>query len=355
MGEALRGLIRSSSSRHRPWQLAAALAMGVLCGLLPKMNLTFILLGCLCYLLPIHVPLAGLTCVLASLMVAYLAPAAGRLGTWSLMHPQLREWWLDLDALPLVPWFALHNSVVHGSLLIGLSLWLPLFLVARPVARWIFRDATADQPLIATRAAMQRDPDFVQEIRPNVGQRIPPVVDIPAPVLVEFGPAPAAPEFSSRVSAFDPAIPISRDLRQLLTNCTNKDSSSLTVEQVVERASQIAHYVDELLTVCDDDSVMPQPPPVRRIDLPNTFENAGDNSRMRPNPVPSFASAQSHAVPTSTPGEGELLKRHEHHPSSMVSSTNTQPTLYLRPAGDDRQREALRYLLHHLKAFKDKV
>jgi len=357
MGEAFRGLIRSSSSRHRPWQLATAVAMGVLCGLLPKLNLTFLLLGCLCCLLPIHVPLAAVTCVLASMTLTYLAPVAGRLGIWSLTHPQLQDRWLNLDAMPLVPWLALHNSVVHGSLLIGLSLWLPVFLIARTLAQRTLSDMADEKQLITAQVVLQRDPDFVHEIRPNVGERIPPVLILPPAVVVELSPPPATavPASSKQIAACDPAMAVSRNLQQLLTSCNDDDSSSLSVQQVVERASQIAQYVDELLTVCDDEPVAAQPLPVQRSDTPNTFQNAGENSRMRPNSVPSFASAQIHTLPTRATGEGELQKRHEHHPASLLSATTSQPTLYQRPAGDDRQREALRYLLHHLKAFKDKV
>jgi hypothetical protein len=269
----------------------------------------------------------------------------------------LQERWLNLDAMPLVPWFALHNSVVHGSLLIGLSLWLPVFLIARTVAQWTLSDMADEQQLVTAQVVLQRDPDFVHEIRPNVGERTPPVVTLPPPVLVELGPTPvtAVRDDSNRLSVCDPAVAVSRNLQQLLTSCSDDDSSSLSVQQVVERASQIAQYVDELLTVCDDEPVISQPPPVHRLDTPNTFQNAGENSRMRPNSVPSFASTSKQILPSRTAGEGELQKRHEHHPPSLLSATNSQPTLYQRPAGDDRQREALRYLLHHLKAFKDKV
>ena len=45
MREALRSLLTSTSSRHRPWHIAAAVALGILCGLIPKSSLLFYLLA----------------------------------------------------------------------------------------------------------------------------------------------------------------------------------------------------------------------------------------------------------------------------------------------------------------------
>lgn len=163
MGEAIRSLLRSSSSRHKPRQIAAAIAMGVLCGLLPKLSLIFCLTAAGCFLLPIHVPLGALVCVICSLVATSLAPLTGRIGIWSLTNPLLRDLWLAFDGLPLIPWLGLHNSIVNGSLLIGISMWLPVFLLALPVCRRL-------APGPSRNIALQPDPDFAQELRPFVSQ-----------------------------------------------------------------------------------------------------------------------------------------------------------------------------------------
>lgn len=52
---------------------------------------------------------------------------------------------------------------------------------------------------------------------------------------------------------------------------------------------------------------------------------------------------------------GEMTIAHSSHPAAGVGSTTSSTSTYRRPAGEERQQEALRYLLHHLKEFRDKV
>ncbi len=385
MGEAIRGLLRSSSSRHRPRQLAAAIAMGVMCGLIPKLSLTFCLLGSICILLPIHVPLGALVCVICSMAITTLAPAAGRLGIWSLTNPLFRDLWLGLDALPLVPWLGLHNSVIHGSLLIGLCAWLPVYLLSQPVSRWIAPRQLPPSVKIV-------DFDFSQELRPVVATYDPQAhANHGEPIEVQLLPtrmqfqATHDPATHDPLAAQDPIeqagheSDICRELEQLLENCNSEQSIPMSVEQVVERASQIAQYVDDLLTASESNIAPVHPGAVHLL------EYAGDNltpSQLTdaildeaigyfPDQRPGLGSEESSSQrsaaispPTETPRstklhqakrDREMLRRHEQHSSVTVASPSPHAVNKRRPVGDVRQQEALRYLLHHLKAFKDKV
>lgn len=395
MSEAIYGLLRSSSSRHQPWQLAAALAMGVLCGLLPKLSFLFCLIGCGCVLLPIHLPLAALTCAVASLAAMAAVPLAGRLGLWSLTHPVLISFWSTLDALPLIPWLGLHNSVVNGSILMGLGLWLPVYLATRPIARRLAASATVAD-------TVWLDPDFTHELKPAVASVQRPTTPVSKlPIAIAWAdslPPPERLETPARLEApvdhqlqavpqvvedpnNDGTDPCTQ-LQHLLERCRSEEGSQLSVEEVVERATQMAVFVDELLTVCAAEESPAQAagrtrPPDNATGDPSRVENyivenfselayssqAGEEfSYMRPTPaLPLFSNqpftAQQHRVANGplVSGTGELLKRHQQHREPLAVNPPVRETADRVAVGVERQQEALRYLLHHLKAFKDKV
>lgn len=336
MGEAIRSLLRSSSSRHRPRQIAAAIALGVLCGLLPKLSFIFCLMAAGCFLLPIHVPLGALVCVVCSLVTTTLAPLAGRLGIWSLTNPLLRDLWLAIDGLPLIPWLGLHNSIVNGSLLIGISLWLPVYLLSLLVGRWLAPDPSPNKVL-------QADPDFAQELRPFVAteqlspERNDRPIEIDLPIQC-MGNRQSADQLEAieRVDQRTQESKIYRELETLLENCSPAQAEPMSVEQVVERASQIAEYVDQLLTASE--------PSVAKEALPPAAAKTKPLVESLPLETNGHAS-----------GANGTLRRHDQHSTTTVASSKIRELPVRQSVGASHQQEALRYLLHHLKAFKDKV
>ncbi len=368
MSDAMRSLLQSSSSRHRPWQLAASIAMGVVCGLLPKLTFTFGLVGLLCWLLPIHVPMTAIVCGLVSLTLPTFTPLIGRIGIWSLTHPSLSNYWLRLDAFPLIPWLGFNNSLVHGGLLIGLALWLPIYWSVKPIARrWLPIEDLSRAALTAGTT----DRDFEHELKPTVADQNGPLrnpSEPPIQVAITRAIMESTLDRSQEVFAeacAQDCMPVATtqphtasysNLKELLEQCPHTDASQLSVEKVVERASQIAEYVDELLSSCESD-----PHPC------DTGQAIDETPQLKvAETVLPLASQRSVAVVETgvetgytARSDGGLLKRHTQHSATVVAapSPQTAPQTVPRraPIGDQRQQEALRYLLHHLKAFKDKV
>lgn len=281
IGTALRRLLRMTSSRQRPWQLSAAVAMGVACGLLPKSGLLFfVALGC-CYLLPIHLVLAVVTCAAVSLLAPYVESSAGRLGLWSLTDPRLLNLWTRIEAYPLVPWLGLHNSVIHGSLLMAASQLLPTFVLTLPLARRL-------APPKKTKTVLKADPDFELELRPavsfapngpvktseHVEVQAAPLVDwssqhtpegMPRKVSVaETTPTVECneqtfetdnadidaerPEFNRENELIENAT--TAKLKDLLATCRQVDDTEMDSIQIAARAAEMAEYVDKLLAAC---------------------------------------------------------------------------------------------------------
>ncbi|MEZ6135460.1 MAG: TIGR03546 family protein [Pirellulaceae bacterium] len=255
MREALRSLLTSTSSRHRPRQVAAAIALGVCVGLIPLSSpLFYVLLACI-FLLPVHFAAFLLATGLVSFFSISLQPALGQIGMRSLSHPYLMEMWLQMDAYPLIPWLGLHNTVVNGGFVVGLSLIMPVYLFARPLAVWIcgvecldvggFEQLEQDQELFFETSSDYFVVEPVQELAE-------------APVRIrEPEPAPESQQLQ-RVNPTASEIAFS-ELSQLLNTDGQHTLEVADTQAVIERAAKVAALVDEMLSLLELDSFLAEP------------------------------------------------------------------------------------------------
>lgn len=135
-GSALR-LLRHLSKHNKNWHMALAIAVGVVAGLVPKTNLLAVAIFALVLVLPIHTLLAIGVSVVVSALADQLDPWSHRLGMWLLEHSKVEAFWRLMDSIPMVPWFSLYNSVVLGSLIIGLAAAYPVFVVSYFFLKWM--------------------------------------------------------------------------------------------------------------------------------------------------------------------------------------------------------------------------
>ena len=408
MGDSIRSLLRRTSSCNRPWQLSAALALGVLCGLLPKFSLLFCALAAMCCCLPIHLPLAACTCFTFSFLTGPLAQTAGQAGLWSLTHASLADMWATLDVLPWLPWMGLNNSVVHGSLLIGLGLALPVFFLTRPLAASL-------SPARASRLATASDPDFKHELIPAVARRNSITRRVPASAAglataaSALAERPREPLPLSEAQRNEVAARSGRDaatslpmvdentcleLEKLLATCSTDQANEMSAPQVAQRAAQMAQYVDELLSACELEpptSGADRPLELPAVDAPATAVDhapsaAGAGSGAAAHSSASSPAKPSAACPEAASSSGSTLFIHQPQQPTVVqpyvqpteltrdsaglhSSTRTESAgarerghvaqvaqvAERRAVNDAHQAETLRYLLEHLRAIKDKV
>lgn len=134
---------RAIAGRRYPAQLAWGVALGTLLGIVPHGNLTALLLLLLILSLRINHAMAGLTAVGVSFAATHLDPYSHQLGDRLLTDPDLAGLAAQAWSLPLAPWTHLNNTVVLGSLLIGIASVGPIFLAFYPLFRWL---APSQQP-----------------------------------------------------------------------------------------------------------------------------------------------------------------------------------------------------------------
>ena len=110
----VRSVRRAVAGRKNPHQLAWAVALGLLLGLVPHGNLLAFALVILVLSLKINHAMAGLTALVATCFAVKLDPYAHELGNFVLTHPQLEQTTQLAWSLPLVPWTDLNNTIVMG-------------------------------------------------------------------------------------------------------------------------------------------------------------------------------------------------------------------------------------------------
>ncbi|EMI22322.1 hypothetical protein RMSM_00769 [Rhodopirellula maiorica SM1] len=137
------------AGRKYPHQLAGAVAIGALLGIIPHGNLLALFVLIVLLSLKINHSMAALTTIGTTFAATKLDPYSHDVGSYILTHPTLGPKMASLWTLPLMPWTDLNNTIVLGSFVIGLAAVLPIFLITYPIFR-LFQpqDAEGDESRI---------------------------------------------------------------------------------------------------------------------------------------------------------------------------------------------------------------
>ena len=139
-----RKLVHALLASDSPSQLAAGFTLGMLIGLVPKGNLIAVSLCVLLFSLRINKGLA----VAAAVLFSFLSPLADafshKLGLVVLTASPLQATYASVFSLPLMPWFDFDNTVVAGSLLVGLYVAYPVYWAVRTASALL--QSTANSP-----------------------------------------------------------------------------------------------------------------------------------------------------------------------------------------------------------------
>ena len=132
----LYGFVRKAiAGRRHPGQLAWAVAFGLLLGIVPHGNLLAIAILVIVLSLKLNHAMAMLTAVGASFLAVKLDPASHAVGEYLFAQPKFAEFATKAWAMPMMPWTDLNNTIVLGSLTIGLVALIPVFMITYPFFR----------------------------------------------------------------------------------------------------------------------------------------------------------------------------------------------------------------------------
>ncbi len=122
----IRRFVHALVASNSPGQLATGFTLGMIIGLVPKSNLIALSLCVLLFSLRCNKGFALLAAVMFTCASAWTDPFAHTLGLAVLTAPTLQVNYASVFSLPFGPWFGFHNTVVAGSLLMGLYAAYPV-------------------------------------------------------------------------------------------------------------------------------------------------------------------------------------------------------------------------------------
>jgi uncharacterized protein (TIGR03546 family) len=127
----LRFFVKALVDQDTPRQLALGFALGMLCGLVPKGNLIAIVLMLIICGSKVNLGTATLGAFLFSWVGLLADPLAHEIGLWLLTHESLQAFWTGLYNMPIVPWTRFNNTIVLGSLVVGLLMLYPVYRLSK--------------------------------------------------------------------------------------------------------------------------------------------------------------------------------------------------------------------------------
>jgi uncharacterized protein (TIGR03546 family) len=127
----LQQLVKALNSEGTPGQVAAGIALGAVFGLTPLLNLhNLVLFGC-ALILNVSMPGVFLGWMVFVPVGFALDPLFNALGSWLLGAAALRPLWTWLSNVPAMPFTNFNNTVVLGSFVFWVLVFVPLYFLAR--------------------------------------------------------------------------------------------------------------------------------------------------------------------------------------------------------------------------------
>lgn len=143
MLKTLLKLLKSFNGNVNPAEIAHAVACGTVLGLMPKNNLFWYLVFVFVLFIRINKP----SYLVMILIGASVSPAFDgffdTVGYAFLTVPQFADFFARLYEIPFVAWTKFNNSVVTGSFLCGIVLYVPMYALGRLLV-FLWRKYAAD-------------------------------------------------------------------------------------------------------------------------------------------------------------------------------------------------------------------
>jgi uncharacterized protein (TIGR03546 family) len=127
----VRRLARALVASTSPGQLAIGFTLGIIIGVMPKTNLIALTLCVVMFSLRCNKGLGLSAAAAFSLLGHAIDPFTHKVGLAVLSIHSMQATYASLLNLPLGPWVGFNNTVVLGTLLLGLYVAYPVFWLSR--------------------------------------------------------------------------------------------------------------------------------------------------------------------------------------------------------------------------------
>ena len=124
-------LLKALNTNSHPGEIAHAVAIGMLLGFMPKDNALWYLLFVFFLFVRVHKGALLLTVLAASLLARLFDPLFDAIGYAVLTFSPLEPVYAALLDIPFVAFTKFNNTIVAGSLVFSLILYIPVYVLIR--------------------------------------------------------------------------------------------------------------------------------------------------------------------------------------------------------------------------------
>lgn len=138
----LKNIITILQSEISPTQVAWGFALGTIMGMTPFSALHSYFIFVLILMINVNISSATLAALIFSFVGLFFDPLSNKIGYYLLVSNQsLTPFWTMLYNMPIVPFTKFNNTVVLGSLVLSVMIFLPAYFASRKFiivyrARW---------------------------------------------------------------------------------------------------------------------------------------------------------------------------------------------------------------------------
>jgi uncharacterized protein (TIGR03546 family) len=123
--------LKALNSNSHPGEIAHAVCLGMLLGFLPKNNIFWFIITVFVLFMRINKGALVLCTLCFSLLAPLFDPLFDTVGYWFLTLPKLEPVFAWLLDIPFVGFTKFNNTIVMGSLLVSLGLYIPVYWLVR--------------------------------------------------------------------------------------------------------------------------------------------------------------------------------------------------------------------------------
>ncbi|WP_294428125.1 TIGR03546 family protein [uncultured Treponema sp.] len=124
-------LFKALNANVNPGEIAHAFSCGILLGFMPKNNLLWYIVFVFIFFIRINKPMYLIMVLIASTFAPVMDNLFDNVGYALLTVPSLADFFGMLLEIPFVAFTKFNNSVVIGSLIVGLILYIPMYALGR--------------------------------------------------------------------------------------------------------------------------------------------------------------------------------------------------------------------------------
>lgn len=124
-------LFKSLNNNSHPGEIAHGVACSLLLGFMPKDNVLWYMIFVFCLFLRINKAAYGIMIIVFSLLAPLLDSIFDIIGYYVLTFPAFENFFSWLLDIPFVAFTNFNNTIVMGSLVSGIILYVPVYWLAR--------------------------------------------------------------------------------------------------------------------------------------------------------------------------------------------------------------------------------